>query len=234
MRSSIILFVAACSLSVVACDKDKPAPAPVATNATPAASAPPAEKAATPAPAPAKPAATAAKATKDKPKGLPENKKHAIPKDWEHLADAQKGFGYSLPKGSKHEGVTKDGVDIYMASLAKPHAIETLAVVYKDASKSLDDLKKDAVKVMTSLDQTEVKVEKTDEISADYHLLTMTMLDEKKQKFKAKVLLATDVTDNYLLFVGSPEAEWAANEATVDEIWGSFEMWSGGASGESK
>jgi hypothetical protein len=27
--------------------------------------------------------------------------------------------------------------------------------------------------------------------------------------------------------------EFGADEATIDEIWGSFEMWSGGASGES-
>ena len=62
----------------------------------------------------------------------------------------------------------------------------------------------------------------------------MSMLDEKKVKYKMKTLLATDVTDNYLMFVGTPEKDWAANEATVDELWGSFEMWSGGASGDSK
>jgi hypothetical protein len=47
------------------------------------------------------------------------------------------------------------------------------------------------------------------------------------------VLVATDVTDNYILLVGSPESEFAANEAKIDTIWGSFDMLSGGASGES-
>ena len=43
--------------------------------------------------------------------------------------------------------------------------------------------------------------------------------------------MGIDVTDNYVMIVGTEEAKFAANEKIIDMIWGSFEMWSGGASG---
>jgi hypothetical protein len=50
-------------------------------------------------------------------------------------------------------------------------------------------------------------------------------------KYRFKILVGTDVTDNCVVLVGTDEAKFAANEKTIDEIWGSFEMWSGGSSG---
>ena len=46
-------------------------------------------------------------------------------------------------------------------------------------------------------------------------------------------VVATDVTDNYMLFVGGDADKFASNEKTIDEIWGSFGMYSGGFSGNS-
>jgi hypothetical protein len=44
-------------------------------------------------------------------------------------------------------------------------------------------------------------------------------------------MVGTDVTDNYVMIVGGDEEKYNANVKTIDEIWGIFEMWSGGASG---
>jgi hypothetical protein len=35
------------------------------------------------------------------------------------------------------------------------------------------------------------------------------------------------------MIIGTPADKFAANEKTIDEIWGNFEMWSGGSSGNS-
>jgi hypothetical protein len=48
-----------------------------------------------------------------------------------------------------------------------------------------------------------------------------------------KMLVGTDVTDNYVMVVYTPEDKYEANKSIIDQIWGSFEMYSGGASGNS-
>jgi general stress protein 26 len=53
----------------------------------------------------------------------------------------------------------------------------------------------------------------------------------KQQKTEANYY--TDVSDNYVMLLGTPEAEYKENEKIIDEIWGSFTMRSGGASGGS-
>ncbi|MBI4951685.1 MAG: hypothetical protein HY908_06600 [Myxococcales bacterium] len=190
----------------------------------------------TPPPATAKPVATA-KATKDAPKKLTELKSKKplpVPEDWDRMVDAVKGFAFYVPKGSESKQETEGGVDVFVAQVAKPHDIAVMCVVYKDASKSKDDLAKNAVDIITSMGDTDVKVLETEELNADYTLLTITSVDEQKVKSKTRALVATDITDNYLLFVVSPETAFDQNVDTVDAIWQSFEMFSGGASGESK
>jgi general stress protein 26 len=41
-----------------------------------------------------------------------------------------------------------------------------------------------------------------------------------------KILVGTDVTDNYVMIVGTDESKFEANKEIIDAIWGSFEMWS--------
>ena len=67
--------------------------------------------------------------------------------------------------------------------------------------------------------------------SDDYSIAEATMTSKDGVKSKVKVLVATDVSDNFVMVVGTDEAKFAANEKIIDEIWGSFEMWSGGSSG---
>lgn len=85
------------------------------------------------------------------------------------------------------------------------------------------------------LDEGDIKIVSAKDITDDYRLLDITSADLKdKSKNHWKVLLATDVTDNYIFLTGTPEAELKANEPTMDTAWGSFDMLSGGYSGESK
>ena len=56
------------------------------------------------------------------------------------------------------------------------------------------------------------------------------MIIEDGRKAKLRILVGTDVTDNYVMILGTDPDKFAANEKIIDEIWGSFEMWSGGAS----
>ena len=56
---------------------------------------------------------------------------------------------------------------------------------------------------------------------------------EKGKTTKPRILVGTDVTDNYIILVGTDSDKFGANEKTIDEIWGSFGMYSGGASGNS-
>jgi hypothetical protein len=70
-------------------------------------------------------------------------------------------------------------------------------------------------------------------LSDDYGLFDLTSTDSDGKKWKSKVLVATDVTDNYIVIVSSDETKFDANKEIVDAIWGSFEMFSGGASGNS-
>ena len=46
-------------------------------------------------------------------------------------------------------------------------------------------------------------------------------------------VLTDDVSDNYVMLLGSDESEFKENEKIMYEIWGSFPMRSGGASGAS-
>ncbi|MBI5537027.1 MAG: hypothetical protein HY898_30175 [Deltaproteobacteria bacterium] len=172
----------------------------------------------------------------DKPavkKSLPADKKpHPVPSEWAILVDIARGYGFAVPEGTKDHHESKDGVDIYIAQVAKPHDIQVMGAAYKDKTLTKDDLLKDAKHVLEVLGNTDVHMGKTRDITDDYAVADATC-KHSGAAWKVRVLVATDVTDNYLLLVGSPEAEFSANEQTIDTIWGSFDMLSGGASGTS-
>ena len=94
-----------------------------------------------------------------------------------------------------------------------------------------EDLLNVALEFMKGLGATKVEAGKLTGESEDYSVTEVTATLEDGSKSKSKVLVGTDVTDNYVMIVGTEEPKFAANEKIIDEIWGSFEMWSGGASG---
>ena len=214
------------SLACLAGCKDDAKPAPAA--ATSAAATP-----ATSAALAAKPAA--AKPDKAHKKSIPVAlQPHPVPTDWTELTDEGRGFSFSVPAGSTGKGENKGGVGVFIGLLPKPSdKVLTMVIAYKDAKKTMDDLEKQSAelidKVFEEVNATKVS---SKNLSDDYRLVEMTSEDAKdKTKSHWKALLATDVTDNYIMIVGTPETAFKANEATIDELWGSFDMFSGGASG---
>jgi hypothetical protein len=155
-------------------------------------------------------------------KSLPDEKVKEVPSDWIELSDDVRGFSFSVPA---------DGVGAYFATLPKPYDdVLTMVIAYKDARKTLDDLEKDAKGLITKVfEETNVQQVGKKDPTADFRVVEYTSEDAKtKEKSHWKALLATDVTDNYVMVVGTPEAQFKKNEATIDEVWGSFDMWSGG------
>jgi hypothetical protein len=106
-----------------------------------------------------------------------------------------------------------------------------LVVAFKDKTLTKDDLMKKVEGLLTGMGEKDVKVTDVKEINDDYSLANISSVDEKGKTTKGKALVATDVTDNYLMLIGVDADKFAANEKTIDEIWGSFGMYSGGASG---
>ena len=186
---------------------------------------------ATPAPsAPAKPAASAS-TNKAAAKKAPAT--NPVPSDWIKMADETKGYEFMVPQGTDHKTQTVEGVDVYVAGVPAPYELGVMVVAFKDKTLTKDDLMKRAENVLKSLGEKDIKMEPAKELNEDYSLLTFTSTGEDGKAGKGKILVATDVTDNYIMFVGGAADKFGSNEKTIDEIWGSFGMYSGGSSGNS-
>jgi hypothetical protein len=210
-----VFLVGALALAAAGCAQ-KPA-----AN-TPAASTSPAKPAASTSTASASP-----KAEKKAPSTNP------VPADWIRMHDDVKGYEFMVPQGTKDSQDTKDGVNVYMAQVPAPYEIGVMVVAFKDAKLGKDDLIQRAENVLKAFGEKDIKMEAAKELSDDYSVLTFTSTGSDGKPGKGKILVATDVTDNYIMFVGGDGDKFAANEKTIDEIWGSFGMYSGGYSGNS-
>lgn len=151
-----------------------------------------------------------------------------VPAEWVYYADEVKGYGFSLPKGSEGESGKTEGVDFFVAET--PEKISVIVYAFKDSSLTKEDLLDRAEKALNAMGET-VKTGELKGESDDYAVADATSESKDGTKSNLKVLVATDVSDNYVMFVRSAAADYEKNKATMDMIWGSFEMYSGGASG---
>jgi len=154
-----------------------------------------------------------------------------VPSDWVRMYNDVKGYEFMVPQGTKDQSQNVDGVDVYLASVPAPYEIGVMVVAFKDAKLTKDDLIKRAENILKSMEEKDIKIEAAKELSDDYSLATFTSTGKDGKPGKGKILVGTDVTDNYVILVGGDLDKFAANEKTIDEIWGSFGMYSGGASG---
>lgn len=177
------------------------------------------------------PAASTAPSTAKTTKKIPEAKANPVPADWITMSDEVRGYEFKVPKGTEHKTDTVNGVDVYAASVPAPYEIAVLIFAFKDKTLTKDDLMKRVEAALQSMGEKDIKVTDVKELSDDYSLASISSVDEKGKTTKGKVLVGTDVTDNYIVMVGTDADKFAANEKTIDEIWGSFGMYSGGASG---
>ncbi len=206
----LVFFLSLVALVAAGCSQ-KPAANPASSSPTP------------------KPAASeAAKKTEKKPPSS-----NPVPSDWIRMHDDVKGYEFMVPQGTKDAQDTKDGVNVYMANVPAPYEIGVMVVAFKDKTLSKEDLIKKAEDILKAFEEKDIKMEPAKELSDDYSLVTFTSTGKDGKPGKGKILVATDVTDNYIMFVGGDADKFAANEKTIDEIWGSFGMYSGGFSGNS-
>ncbi len=153
-------------------------------------------------------------------------KGNPVPESWIYVYDETKGYGFYVPEGTTGTSDSVDGVDTFLASTPAPSEIGIVVIAFKDKRMTKDDLLDVAVKFLEEMGETVKPGNLTGE-SAEYAVAEATTTDKDGKKGKAKILVGTDVTDNYVMLVGTDEAKYAANEKIIDEIWGSFEMWSG-------
>lgn len=179
----------------------------------------------------ASPKPSASAAAKSTPKKAPAA--NPVPADWIRMYDDVKGYEFMVPKGTEHKSETVDGVDVYIASVPAPYEIGVMVVAFKDKTIGKDELLKRAENILKSMGEKDIKIEAAKELNDDYSIATFTSTDKDGKAGKGKILVATDVTDNYILLVGGDADKFGSNEKTIDEIWGSFGMYSGGYSGNS-
>lgn len=182
--------------------------------------------------------ATAAKTVAAVPKGQkktsPGAKKHPVPANWITMANKVKGYEFQVPEGTTYKTETVKGMDVYLAQTPAPTEIGILVVAFKDKTLTREDLFKIAGSILENFGQTNIHVDAVEELSPDYALADATSVDSgDKTKTRYRVLVATDKTDNYIMIVGTDEEKFKAHHEIIDEIWGSFSMYSGGASGDS-
>ena len=158
-------------------------------------------------------------------------KGNPVPDNWIYIYDEAKGYGFYVPEGTTGASDTVDGVDTFLASTPAPSELGIVVIAFKDKQMTKEDLLDVAVKFLEEMGETVKPGNLTGE-SAEYAVAEATTTNKDGTKGKAKILVGTDVTDNYVMLVGTDEAKYAANEKIIDEIWGSFEMWSGGASSD--
>jgi hypothetical protein len=218
------LLTGACSSA------NKTSPAPTQPAAPPAAA--PANKPTTPAGGTTKKSDSSPKADSEK-KTVPSAKKVEVPADWVTLYDESKGYEFEIPDGSQTTDQTVDGVDVYTVETPAPSSVQALIFAFKNKELTKDDLLTAAEEVLKDLGCKDIKFGTLTELSDDYDLAEATFVDPDGKKSKVKILVATDVTDNYIMIVGTDEDKFKANEQIIDGIWGSFSMYSGGASGDS-
>jgi hypothetical protein len=183
---------------------------------------------------------TAAAPKADKPKSVVQNEKKPegsaktakkevpVPADWVYVYDESKGYGFSVPAGTTQETDNRDGVDF--SAFTTPSGIDIFALAYKDKTLTKEDLLKDAVEFLQGMGQKVTPGTLKGE-SDDYAVADATTVLADGSKGKLRIMVGTDVSDNYVLILGTDPDKFAPNEKIIDEIWGSFEMWSGGSSG---
>jgi hypothetical protein len=158
-------------------------------------------------------------------------KKIPVPKNWDYIYDKKKGYGFHVPAGSSLEADSYKGVDVTALTTPAPTKIDIFVLAFKDKTLTKDDLLETAVLFLEEMGQ-EVTPGALKAESEDYAIADATTVHPTLGKGKLRILVGTDVTDNYIMIIGTTVKNFDANEETIDAIWGSFEMWSGGASGK--
>jgi hypothetical protein len=146
-------------------------------------------------------------------------------KDWLYVHDSRRGYGFYVPHGTTGDRGKVKNVDTFAGYT--PNNIGIYVFAWKDRQATRETLLKNAKDILEGMGETVM----TGEIvgaSDNFAVVEATSVDKQGVKSKMKVLVGTDVTDNYVMIVGCDEKDYNAKKAVIEQIWGSFEMWSGG------
>ncbi len=160
------------------------------------------------------------------------NKTVPVPKNWDYIYDKKKGYGFYVPSNAVAETIKEGGIDVMVINTGEPTNIDIFVLAYKDKTLTKEDLLGDALDFLAEMGQTVTPIGNLKAESEDYAIGDALTVLEDGTKGKLRILVGTDITDNYIMIIGASTKNFAANEKTIDTIWGSFEMWSGGASGK--
>lgn len=153
------------------------------------------------------------------------NKTNPVPKDWIYVYEKKKGYGFYVPKGTTGGLQTIGKLDLTVLKTPDPLGIDIFVLAYKDKTLTKEDLLNDALEFLEGLGQKVTPGEFKGE-SDEYAVVDADTVHPTLGKGKLRILVGTDVTDNYIMIIGANDKDFNANEATIDAIWGSFEMWS--------
>lgn len=153
--------------------------------------------------------------------------KISVPKNWDYIYEKKKGYGFYVPSSSEVEFTQAGGLDATIITTGDPTNLFVTVLAYKDKTLTKDDLLLDAVEFLEEMGEKVTPIGNLRAESANYAVADALTVSEDKTRGKVRILVGTDVTDNYVMIIGSTPENFAANEKTIDLIWGSFEMWSG-------
>ncbi len=165
---------------------------------------------------------------------LPETvKKNPAPKDWDVFYDDVRQYAFAAPKGSMY---TTDELESTISSDGKlsywdivppsPYEFTIDFVSFKDATLTQDDLIDDAQAWLVDDDKaTDVKFDEPIQINGRSKLVHYDETLEGGKHQKGMVLVFTDVTDNYMLFVDIDADKYDANDEIMDGVWQSFTIY---------
>lgn len=146
--------------------------------------------------------------------------------NWLYVYNSRKGYGFYVPPGSTGDWGRVRKVDTFAG--ATPNEVGIYVFAWKDRNASKETLLSDAGNILSAMGENVTTAEFVS-AGGDYAVAEAASVDAKGVKSKMKILVGTDITDNYVMIVGCDENKYNAKRDTIDAIWGSFEMWSGGA-----
>lgn len=144
--------------------------------------------------------------------------------NWLYVYDSRKGYGFYVPAGTTGDWGKVNKVDTFAGYT--PNNVGIYVFAWKDRQATRETLMENATSILEGMGET-VTTGKIVGSSKNYSVAEATSIDGNGVKSKMRVLVGTDVTDNYVMIVGCDEADYNSKKDTIDAIWGSFEMWSG-------
>lgn len=148
--------------------------------------------------------------------------------NWLYVYNSRKGYGFYVPPGSTGDWGRVQKVDTFAG--ATPNEVGIYVFAWKDRNATKETLLSDAGKILSGMGENVTTAEFVG-TGGDYAVAEAASVDANGVKSRMKVLVGTDITDNYVMIVGCDENKFNAKKDTIDAIWGSFEMWSGGGTG---